>query len=304
MLVLAPGLFAEDRRGLEQLRRGGGVLTLPAGPAIAAGFERIDLERAWAGALLVPGGLVERLADLPDDSNPFAALLRIGLQARLPERALSEEVLVEGSWSLPRSDKDARDLEDSWLDRHQSRGPSSSLAGSAALLLLRPLAGQLLARPRALPGALGLTGLAIAAAAGAAAAGFPAVGFLLLAMGAVGMPFCAGLAQLNAAPFGQARTAPVLVLERLLDLSLAVCGASAIEGGALHALFPPLVLVASLHAVNPGSAKPPVSLLGDRAVLSLFLASAAAFGLAEAALMLLALAVLAFGVVARWRNSG
>src|SRR5690606_41703492 len=95
LLVLAPELLAEDRRALEALERGTAILVLPAGPGVAAGFERIDLERAWGGALGLSGRLVERLSDLPPDSEATAALLRIALQARVAEQRLPEEVLAE-----------------------------------------------------------------------------------------------------------------------------------------------------------------------------------------------------------------
>jgi hypothetical protein len=83
LLVLAPTLLPEDLAALEALARGTGVLVVPAAPGVAAGFERIDLERAWAGALVLPGRLVERLSDLAPDSEATAALLRIALQARV-----------------------------------------------------------------------------------------------------------------------------------------------------------------------------------------------------------------------------
>jgi hypothetical protein len=88
LLVLAPGLLPEDRRALDALERGTAILVLPAGPGVAAGFERIDLERAWGGALVLSGRLVERLSDLPPDSEATAALLRIALQARVAEKRL------------------------------------------------------------------------------------------------------------------------------------------------------------------------------------------------------------------------
>src|SRR5690606_41211862 len=51
LLALAPGLLPEAADALEGLGKRKGVLVLPAGPGVAAGFERLDLNRAWAGAL-------------------------------------------------------------------------------------------------------------------------------------------------------------------------------------------------------------------------------------------------------------
>src|SRR5690606_40835190 len=94
LLALAPGLLPEAADALEGLGKRKGVLVLPAGPGVAAGFERLDLNRAWAGALVVGGAQVELLSDLPPDIEPTSALVRIALQARLPERTLSEALLV------------------------------------------------------------------------------------------------------------------------------------------------------------------------------------------------------------------
>ena len=86
LLVLAPGVLPEAPIALEMLGKGSSLLVLPAAQGVAAGFERIDLERAWAGAMVVQGGLVERLAELPRDIDPAPSLLRIALQAKVAER--------------------------------------------------------------------------------------------------------------------------------------------------------------------------------------------------------------------------
>ena len=83
LLALAPGLLPEAGGALAALDKGAALLVLPAGPGVAAGFERIDLERAWAGAVVVSGAQVERLSALPADSAPASALMRIALQARV-----------------------------------------------------------------------------------------------------------------------------------------------------------------------------------------------------------------------------
>jgi hypothetical protein len=77
-----------------------------------------------------------------------------------------------------------------------------------------------------------------------------------------------------------------------LDIALAACAALAIEGDWLHRLFPPLILLAVLHGARPRLWHNAASLLGDRALLALAFALAAAFSLAEPAVMLAALLVL------------
>ena len=89
LLVLQPGLLPESGAALDLLRaEGDRVLVVSAGPGASAGFERIDLDRAWAGALSMPGRWLGKLASLPEDIAPHGALLRIALQQRLPEARL------------------------------------------------------------------------------------------------------------------------------------------------------------------------------------------------------------------------
>lgn len=290
LLVLAPGLLAEDPNALAQLEKGNTVLVLPAGTGVAAGFERIDLERAWAGALIVPGGLVERLADLPDDSDPHAALLRIALQARVPERRLEEAVLGEGSWSLARDADTADELERTWLKRHLPVLPVGAVSARLSQFALRNLAGRLLPSPSALPVSLGGAIAALVAAVAIAWKWSPASGFALLAFGGLLAAFAAELAHLRAAPFVRetGRFNLLAALPWLVDIALLGCGVAAIGGGWLQALFPPLMLVGGLHGTRIGDRKDPGAVLGDRPLLALVFAFAAAFGLAEPAIMLAA----------------
>jgi len=294
LLVLAPGLLPEDAVALESLERGSAVLVLPAGPGVAAGFERIDLERAWGGALVLPGRLVERLSDLPADSEATAALLRIALQARVAEKRLAEEALAEGSWSIVRQGDDPLLRQQAWLKRNL---PSSAEVGAARLLArfgLDRLAIPLLALPRALAGLWSGVGLALAGAVGAAAFGWTSLAFVLVALGALVAEFTVGLVHLRDAPFGaQARRRLDLVVPCLVDAALTACAVLAIGGDWPHRLFPPLVLLGALHASRPGQWPSLAALLGDRAVLALAFALAAAFEWAEPTVMLAALAILA-----------
>ena len=293
LLVLAPGLVAEDPSALEALERGSAVLVLPAGPGIAAGFERIDLERAWAGALVLPGRLVERLADLPPDSEATAALLRIALQARVAERRLAENALDEGSWSLANGEGDLALGQRAWLKRNLPDLAGYGAGRALAKLALRELAIPLLAVPRALPALWGGIGLSLAAAVGAAAYGWSGLGFLLAALGALLAEFAAGLVHLRDAPFGATgHRRLTAMVPGAVDAALTAVAALALDGDWANRLFPPLVLLAALHASRPGRWPGIAALLGDRTLLALLLAVAAAFDLAAPAVMLLALLVI------------
>lgn len=294
LLVLAPGLLPEAEAALTLLAKGHAVLVLPAGPGVAAGFERIDLERAWAGALIVPGGLVERLAELPPESAPAAALLRIALQVRVPDRWLSEEILTEGSWSMPGATASFASIEARWLKRNLPPAASPAPGRKLALSVLQAIGTRLLASHRTVPGIVGGIAFLLGGSVALAVYGWPFLAFLGVAAGAFLSDLFGGFARLRDAPFvrRRGRWNPSALIPWLVDAGLTTCGVLAIDGAWAHRLFPPLVLLGVLHALKPAQWAGLTALPGDRAVLALLLGVAAMFGLAEPAIMLVSLALL------------
>lgn len=293
LLVMSPGLLPEAGEALERLAAPG-VLVLPAAAGVAAGFERIDLERASAGALVVSGAVVERLAELPADSEPGAALLRLALQARVPERRLPESVLAEGSWALAGDEAAAAALGGRWLSRHIPPVARYALSARAARAMLRPLALRLLGTPGSVR-AIAAAAVALQVGAVALCAWVsPVAGFALLALGVI----CAGFGQqlrwLATGPFASKRVASRAagLSGWLSDAALAACGALAIPGDLLYRLFAPLVLVGTLRASGIAGWPNAAAMLGDRALLALLLAAAAGLGHVEPAIMLAGLAIL------------
>jgi len=291
LLVLAPGLLPEAPAALEALGKGKAVLVLPAGAGVAAGFERIDLERAWAGALVVGGAHVERLADLAGDIDPASALVRIALQARVPEKALPEAALADGSWTMLAEGGAASDA--AWLDRHLPAASRFDATRRLAISALKPAASRLLAAGRAVEA---LAAGALAALAGAvvlAGFGFAAPGLALVALAALLVQATMALAELRRAPFGAAsrRFGAPAVLPCLVDAALVACAVLAIDGSWPHRLFPPVVMLGALLALGRAEGCP--ALAGDRGLLALLLAAGTAAGFAEPAVMLVALALLA-----------
>ncbi|MEO7550998.1 MAG: hypothetical protein ABIT09_07645, partial [Croceibacterium sp.] len=175
LLVLAPGLLPDTSAACEVLSGAPAILVMPAAQAVPAGFERIDRERAWAGALVMSGGLVERLSELAADIDAAPALLRIALQAGTTERPLPETPLGDGSWAMLGA-PDADAAERAWLTRHlviaRDAVPSERIAAAAVRQFHR----------HALDGRLNGSTLAAGAtfllviAAGLALAGFAAAG--------------------------------------------------------------------------------------------------------------------------------
>ena len=115
LIVLADGLFASTAEACDLLSDGQSVLVQPVEQGIAAGFERIDLNHAAAGAMRLPGRLVERLGDLPSDCDAVSSLQRIALQAGVRQRAIPVQGQDGLFWSLVRSDAEAHAIEPQWV---------------------------------------------------------------------------------------------------------------------------------------------------------------------------------------------
>ena len=137
LLVVGEGLVAAVPDALEAIGATPVILVLPAETAVPQGFERIDLNHAAAGLMLLPGRLVERLNDLPADAEPASALLRIGLQAGIAQRGIAETTISAGHWLLVRNEEAAHSAELDWMQRHTlGRGKTPGL-GLATLIVRR-----------------------------------------------------------------------------------------------------------------------------------------------------------------------
>lgn len=281
LLVLAEGLLPLEKSAFEQLSKHGGVLVLPAETGIPAGFERVDINHAWAGALSMPGRLVERLAELPPDCDVVGSLLRVALQSRVQEIQLPDAVLAEGRWPLVMRREQAAALEPSWLRRHlpQASGfsPFSFLAKTLLSLfgvsLLR--AGKRTGAYLALAPILALGGVALGL-------GFsPMLGFLLAVLSFIAAQLASGLYRLEAASRGEGAGQPLFerVQAWLLDGCLAAITAYAVQagqGGLGNGIFAGIALIALLRLLAMILSASWTSLANDRGVLGLALAVAAA----------------------------
>lgn len=122
VIAFADGLLASPDALSAQLS-GPAVLVQPAETGMTAGFERIDLNHAAAGALRVPGRLVDRMSDLPPDCDAFSALLRVALQAGVPLREVPAEIRDHSRWRLVRSEAEAHEAEEYWFRQHAGSLP-------------------------------------------------------------------------------------------------------------------------------------------------------------------------------------
>ena len=318
VIALADGLLAWPDMASPLLDAGVGVLVQPIEAGLAAGFERIDLNHASAGAMRVPGHLVERLAEMPADCDVFSALLRAALQARTAQRMLPGEVYESGRWSLVRSETEAHVVEQAWIRLHSLRVGIGTPTGVIARHAVRRFG------PAMLHAGSNGTVLAIAALLlallGVVWSGFGlhAIGFLACAASWVLFTTSAMLRRIERdslylRPIAIDRKK---VLGWVMDAILAAQMAATISPvpGQLWVgrLFAPVMLL-GLARLLPRVAAGAVPVngsenraasrsggwagwLGDRAVLALVLAGAAFVGVAGPAAVVLALAYLGIGL--------
>ncbi len=180
LFVMSEGLLAMPEDALRLLGDGPVILTLPVETGLIAGFERIDINSASAGAMLLPGKLVAGLGDLPGDWNPGAALLRIAVQARMIQRELPSVLLDQGRWRLIRDEAEAHRAEPGWVRLHTAGAHLRSPGRWIAASVVRWLGPALLhagTRPYVIALAAAITALL---GGGAGWFGWPSAGFALL----------------------------------------------------------------------------------------------------------------------------
>ncbi|MEJ2457563.1 MAG: hypothetical protein P8Y58_05195 [Novosphingobium sp.] len=127
LVVVSEGLFVEPAHAAALLEdRKPAVLVQPVEGALAAGYERIDINRASAGLMRVPGQLAERLHELPADCDVASALTRIALQSGVQMREVPAFARTGTDWRMVRSESEAIALENEWLRVRFADGPTSA----------------------------------------------------------------------------------------------------------------------------------------------------------------------------------
>ncbi len=312
LFVLTEGLLAMPEAALRLLGEGHAVLTLPIETGLAAGFERIDINSAYAGAMCLPGRLVAGLGELPADWNPGSALLRLAMQARIAQRPLASAVLDSARWVLLRSEAEAYRAEPGWVRAHIKAGEGRSPGAWIASLAVQRF-GPALLHAGTRPAVIALAALLTAVfGIGAGWFGWHAAGFVLLG--------CAWLIQQIAglltkvelssllARAGRARFAQMALWG--IDAALVTLCAwrSDLAGFAQAppgiAWFAPLVLLLAMRLLQQVlRPRAWLSWLGDRLVTALLLAGASLVLPFDAALQGAVLVLLGTGLAVSARDS-
>jgi hypothetical protein len=303
LLVLSDGLLADPGEARMLLEPGHAVLVQPIETGLAAGFERIDINHAAAGAFRVPGRLVEQLVELPPDCDVPSALTRIALQAGVPMQQVPAPAREGVRWRLIRDEAEAHAIEIDWMREHmgeRSARTPVSLLSRFALLTLGP---SLLHNGNGSKGGDIATLVTILLGLGAGWFGFTVVGFLLCALAAILRDGAAMLQRVERASLSL--PAPSLSVEDalgwLLDLALVllvVWAAPLMPWEAfVGRLFPPLMLVILARLLPRVFDRALVPWIEDRVLLALLLALAAGLGALSGAVQVLALLLAIAGLL-------
>lgn len=303
VFVFAEGLLPDVSLAARLLEGGPGVLVQPVDAALAAGFERLDINNAAAGALRIPGRLVEHLHELAPDCEATSSLTRIALQSGIPIREVPAADSASNRWAMIRSESEAHQFEQQWLRARLGETRGGSPGEVIVRFGVRSFGPSLLNAGRSSSGVLSLAALALLLIAGG-----------LAWFGAFAISFIAvGIAWLLGRGSGLIRTAerdalgihgPAITraegMEWLIDLALILLMIATFESetlaGTMNAMFAPVLLVLLLHLVKRLFQGRVAALIGDRATLALLLCLAATLGVGAPAIQVLCLVLALAGL--------
>ncbi|MDE1915576.1 MAG: hypothetical protein KGJ57_11120 [Sphingomonadales bacterium] len=304
VIAFAEGLLVWPDAILPLLEGGPCVLAQPVDRGLEYGFERLDLHHAAAGAFRVPGRLIERLAPLPDDADPFSILQRVGLQSGVPQVQLPAEALEGGRWQLVRREEDAHRAEAAWFRMHTSDGGAVGPSEGLALHAVRALGPALLHAG---------SGAAVVALAGLVLAGLALVsGWFAFSTVALLCAAVAWVLFLGASLFRRVerRSPPAprppsaalrtygWVFDGLLALVLIWNETARVGQGWQHRAFAPLVLLGLMRLVPRLLSGKRAAWMEDRAIIAVLLAAGSLAGWMDEAILVLVAAYLAAGLQA------
>ncbi|MHA6317398.1 hypothetical protein ACXYN8_07030 [Altererythrobacter sp. CAU 1778] len=145
VLVIASDLLPRAESVLGVLGQKPAILYHASDHAVhSADFERIDRDRHWSGAMVLPGRLIDRLGDLPRDTDIPSALLRIGLQGGVPVVPLELSDSRQEQWALIGAGEQLDELSQTMF--RGGGAPAAGLEQTIADAIMRRFGAQLLNR--------------------------------------------------------------------------------------------------------------------------------------------------------------
>lgn len=308
VIAFADGLFAPREAARALLDTQQAVLVQPVEQGLAAGFERIDLNCAAAGAMRVPGRLVERLGELPADCDVVSSLQRIALQAGVRQVPVGQAGPGNSFWMLLRSDQEAHAIEPQWIRQQIDDPLPASPSRGIAMMVVRRLGPAMLhagsGSRMLIAGAVFAALLAVIAGA----FGFVAAGFALCALGWLSRETARLLARVETESdprkaFATSLSAYGWTIDLLL---VALLGIAAEPGHPMHLaerFFPALMLIALLRILAGAYGGRWRHWIGDRGVVSILLLGAVAGRIASETAHIGAVVAAGLALLAISRNS-
>ncbi|WP_231634813.1 hypothetical protein [Novosphingobium sp. KN65.2] len=304
VLVVTEGLFVDPGSVTHLFEsRAPVVLVMPVENALAAGFERIDLNRAAAGVMRVPGELMERLQELPPDCDMISALTRIALQSGIAMREVPSGVRIGANWRLVRNEGEAVAVEAEWLAEQVSDGRQLSPGASAARLAVLTFGTSLLQAGNASNmlslGALGALGLS-------AVLGWFGLVWIALIFGAIAALLVESSRLLRQAERrARGQMTPIIpradALGWLVDIEIGLLSLAAIPRIAgespISWAFPPIMLVLLVALIPNNLTGSTASWFRDRVLLGVILALAALFGHVQIVVEVISIGLVLAGLV-------
>ncbi|WP_041559021.1 hypothetical protein [Novosphingobium sp. PP1Y] len=304
VLVVTEGLFVDPGSVTHLFEsRGPVVLVMPVENALAAGFERIDLNRAAAGIMRVPGELMERLQELPPDCDMISALTRIALQSGIAMREVPSGVRIGANWRLVRNEGEAVAVEAEWLAEQVSDGRQLSPGGSVARLGVLTFGTSLLQAGNA----SNMLSLGALVSVGLSAVlgwfGLVWIALIFAAIAALLVESSRLLRQAERRARGQMR--PIIpradALGWLVDIEIGLLSLAALPRVAGESLiswaFPPIMLVLLVALIPNNLTGSTASWFRDRALLGVILALSALFGHVQIVVELISIGLVLAGLI-------
>lgn len=303
IIAFADGLFASRERARALLDAAQAVLVQPIEQGLAAGFERIDLNHAAAGAMRLPGRLVERLGELPADCDLVSSLQRIALQAGVRQVPIGPLAEADGLWALVHGDAEALALEPQWIRQHSSESGLAGPSRAIAALGVRSF-GPAMLHAGSGSGALVLGALVCAVlAAGAGWLGLAALGLGFCGLGWLLHESAAIIARVETENDPDKSTITVLsaygwIIDGLIVTLLGWSVGASRAMPLVDRYFPALMLVVLLRILSGLQARRWNAWIGDRGLVALVLIGPVAAGIADPAAHIGAVAAAALVLVA------
>ncbi|WP_245892314.1 hypothetical protein [Novosphingobium guangzhouense] len=311
LVVISEGLFSDPTAAAALLEgRAPVVLVQPVEGALAAGFERIDINRATAGLMRVPGALVERLHELPMDVDAVSALTRIALQSGIAMREVPATTRAGSGWRMVRSEAEAYALEDEWMRTRFAQSDARTPGRTVARFAVLSFGSSLLHAGNASNVVSVAVLVALGIAAGAGWLGFLWCAFALLAIAWLLVEASRLLRAAERHALGQVspaipRADALVWLVDVVFAALILLDTPRFPGEPVLAwLCTPAILMMLLVLLPRIAAGRFAPLFADRALLGLVLAFASGFGQVLLAVRLLSAGIVVAALVLPRRRDG